>query len=125
MMNKENKRILRKLGYPVLEVNLTEEQIIELREESVEIIEEIHIELLKEHDFTLDISEVAKKMWIEKYTLALSKELVGIGVRGKFNTDSEKKIYPMIDKEALLEEGQQEKRDLMDALMELGKNNKK
>ena len=124
-MDKRNKRILRKLGHPVLYINITEEQIIESRKEAVDILEEIHIELLKEHDFVLSISEDAKNKWIEDCTLAISKILEGMGVRGKFNTDSEKKTYPMIDKEALLEEGQRDKQDLIDDFMKLGKNNKK
>jgi hypothetical protein len=99
-MSKRNTRILRKLGYPVIDI-INEESIDGIREEAMDEYTNLASLCRKEHG-----TEVIKK-WVEDYTLALCKISIGRTI-GRVS----KKIE--IDYDKILTEGLVERQTLRD-----------
>lgn len=103
---KNNIRIM--FGYPLRQVELVDDQISVAHSNATSTFE-LYSTLNEKKEF-----EAVKNIWIEKYTLAICKEILG-RVRGKFDgkIGSSEESPLFMDYKSLLTEAEKEKYQLV------------
>lgn len=114
-MDKRDKRILNKLGDPIINIGINEEVIKELRKDSIDDYNDLLLDLSKEHNTVITHTVEVRNKWIEEYTLSLCKITVGRIIGRVEDNDS---VYK-IDYEKLLKEGLEEQQSLRDNVINL------
>jgi hypothetical protein len=114
-MNKENQRILRRLGHPIIRIPIDEGLLESFRSEASEEFRSAN----KEIPFN------AEKRWIEDYTLALAKIFLGNYPIANESSITEKPygLNEKIDFGAILEDGERERQELVYKLIKYKNEN--
>jgi len=117
LMDKRDKRILRKLGHPILNIGINEDVVKDLRKDSMDDYNDIIKELFLEYNTTIYQPEEVINNWVERYTLSLCKIAIGRTI-GRV---TENNSGYTIDYETLLKEGVEEQQTLRGELIDYGR----